>query len=166
MDKIDSQILKKLIKNPTKSFLKISKEMGVSPSTVQKRYKKMQNKVFFPPTIIMDLRKVGFQGKAYFLIKNKSGIDRKLTLDAVDDLPNLFIIAETIGKFDYVCLAAFRDIADLKKIIYKIRENPSIERVEIALTEQTDFPMKREYGPLQLLNNQNFNDEQHNKESI
>jgi len=153
MEQIDYQILKKLIKNPTDSFLKIAEEIGVSPSTVQKRYKKMEKKVFSPPTIIMDLTKVGFRGKAYLMLKSKSGTDPKLTLEVLEDIPNLFIIAETIGKFDFISLVAFRNIKDLKNIIYKIREHPSIKRIEIAITEQTDFPLKREYSPLQLVGN-------------
>jgi hypothetical protein len=43
--------------------------------------------------------------------------------------------------------------ARIKKVVYKIREHQSVQRVEIALTEQTDFPLKREYGPPQLVGN-------------
>jgi DNA-binding Lrp family transcriptional regulator len=153
MKQIDYQILKKLFKNPTIRFLRIAEEIGVSPSTVKKRYEKMEKKVFYPPTIIMDLKKVGFEGKAYLLLKNKHGTDPKLTLKILDDLPNLFLIAETIGKFNFICLLAFRNIKDLKKKIYKIREHPSVERIDIAITEQTDFPLKREFDASKVVGN-------------
>ena len=106
--------------------------------------------MFAKPFIIIDLSKIGFGGKAYLMI-NSTGSDPKLTLEVLHQIPNVFLIAETIGKFELTALVAFRDINDLKKIVNKIRDQPSVKKVHVALTEQTDFPVKREYGSELLL---------------
>jgi DNA-binding Lrp family transcriptional regulator len=145
MDRVDSQILERLMKNPTEPFLKIAKTIGISPVTVQKRYEKMKNKAFSPPFIIIDLSKIGYQGKAHLLISS-TGSNPELTLKVLHNIPNVFLIAETIGKFDFIAFVAFRNIIELKKIVKQVRQQPSVKKVKIAITEQTDFPTRREYS--------------------
>ena len=150
MDNIDLHILKRIMENPTEPFLRIAEEIGISPITVQKRYEKMKNRAIYPPFIIIDLTKIGYQGKAYLMVTNSSEFDSKLTVEALDQIPNVFLIAETVGKFDVIALAVFKDIKDIKEIVKKLRAEPSVKRVEVALTEETDFPLKRDVDSLQL----------------
>ena len=111
----------------------------------------MKNRIIIGPYTIINLAKIGYQGKAYLMVTNSNEFDHNLTLKVFNQIPNVFLIGETIGKFDFIALAAFRDIKEIKKIVNKIRAHPSVEKVKVALTEQTDFPFKREYGPLTLL---------------
>lgn len=146
VDRIDKQILAILIENPTEPFLKIAKKLDISPSTVKKRYEKMKNRVFSNPFVIIDLSKLGFQGKAFLLVSNSIEGNPQLTLDKLHQMPNVFLIAETIGKFDFIVYVAFRDIKEIKKIVNEIRELPSVKKVDVTLTEQTDFPTRRQYS--------------------
>ncbi len=146
MDRIDNQILAALIENPRIAFLEIAKKIGIAPSTVKARYDKMKNKVFSNPFVILDLSKLGFRGKAFLLVSNSNQGDPKLTLDKLHQIPNVFLIAETIGKFDFIAYVAFRDITEIKKIVNEVRKLPSVKKVNVTLTEQTDFPTRREYS--------------------
>jgi DNA-binding Lrp family transcriptional regulator len=47
LDEIDRDILRILIRNPQKPFLKIAEQIGISPQTVKKRYDKMKKKKYF-----------------------------------------------------------------------------------------------------------------------
>ena len=125
----------------------------------------MLNKVFITPYIIIDLSKIGFQGKAYLMI-NSTGSNSKLTVELLHQIPNVFLIVETIGKFDLTALVAFRDIKEVKKIVSKIRAQPSVKKVHVAITEQTDFPTKRKYGTLKLFGNKIFDDIVYNEEKL
>ena len=120
LDRIDQQILAALIENPTESFLKIAKKLDISPSTVKKRYDKMKNRVFTNPFVVIDLSKLGFQGKAFLLVSNSNEGNPQLTLDKLHKMPNVFLIAETVGKFDFIAYVAFRDIKEIEKIINEI----------------------------------------------
>ena len=145
MDRIDKEILEILKKNPTESYLKIARKINVSPSTVKARYEQMENRVFSTPFIIANLSKVGYNGKAMLMVTNSNQGDHLMLLKRLQKTPNVFAIAETIGKFDIIAFVAFRDISEIKKIVNEIRALISVKKVEIALTDQKDFPMEREY---------------------
>jgi DNA-binding Lrp family transcriptional regulator len=145
MDRIDEEILRILKKNPTESYLKIAKKINVSPSTVKARYEKMENKIFSTAFIIANLSKIGYNGKAMLMITYSNKGNHLLLLERLEKTPNVFVIAETIGKFDIIAFMAFRNISEIKKIVNDIRALISVKKVEIALTDQKDFPMEREY---------------------
>ena len=145
MDRIDEEILRILKKNPTESYLKIAKTINVSPSTVKARYEKMENRIFSTPFIIANLSKIGYNGKAMLMVTNSNQGDHLLLLEKLQKTPNVFAIAETIGKYDIIAFVAFRDIIEIKKIVNEVRALISVKKVEIALTNQTNFPLEREY---------------------
>ena len=146
MDRTDEKIFNILKKNPTETFLKISKKIGVAPSTVKNRYEKMENKVFRPPFIIADFSQLGFRGKAMLMLTNSNQGNHLMTLEKLEKTPNVFVIAETFGTFDIIAFLAFRDIKEIKNIVYELRKLVSIKKIQVALTDQTDFPLEREYA--------------------
>jgi len=147
MDEIDQKILRLLIKNPSKSFLSISKELNVAPLTIQKRYEKMLGKVFSNPFVIVNLSKLGYQGKALLMLNSVEKHEVGMTVKKLRQIPNVFLVAEIVGKYDVLALAAFRNLKEIKNIVKEIRAQPSVKKVVVSLTEQTDFPLRREYDP-------------------
>jgi DNA-binding Lrp family transcriptional regulator len=147
LDRIDRQILKSLNKNPQKPFLRIAKEIGVSIYTVQKRYEKMKKEsVIFGSSIVIDLSKIGYQGKAFLLITISTGYGENNMVEALQQIPNVFLVSEIVGAFDLLAMVAFRNIAEMKKVVNKIRELPNVQKVEVALTDGTSYPVNEEYG--------------------
>ena len=50
-------------------FYKVAKIVGISPRTVELRFRKLiQEKIVLQSTILLDLKKIGFAGKAYVSI--------------------------------------------------------------------------------------------------
>jgi DNA-binding Lrp family transcriptional regulator len=145
MDRIDKQILGALIQNPTQPFLKIAQKIDISPSTVKERYEKMRGKVFNDPFTIIDLSRIGYQGRALLMIKYSDKSDYKIIVEKVQKIPNVFLITETLGKFDLIVQVAFRDVKEIKMIVNKVRALLGIKKVNIAINDQTDFPTNREY---------------------
>ena len=69
MDKLDQEIIRALKKNPKRPFLEIAEEIGISTSTVQSRYDRLKkDAAIFGVVTIIDLSKVGYQGKAFLLL--------------------------------------------------------------------------------------------------
>ena len=151
MEKIDQIIIKELRKNPTESYLNISKKIGISTNTVKKRVQKMFNThIIFGTSLILDLSKIGYQGKTFLFIKNSKNFDTKTNLKTLQKLPNLFAAIDLIGTFDILLMLVFRSIKDVKKIIDEIRSSPGIKRVEIAITDDTIVSLKEEYDNIQI----------------
>ena len=75
MDELGARIANELTKNPQRPFLSIAKN-GVSPKTVQMRYRKLKGEgIILLTCIIIDLAKLGYQGKAYIAITNATNHD-------------------------------------------------------------------------------------------
>ena len=153
MDEIEMSILRELTENPQLPFLKIAERIGVSPRTVQKKYQKMKDSsIILHSSIIIDLSKIGYQGKAYLYIINTPGQDKELTINALKKIPNMFMITETIGDYDILAIAAVRNLKSIMDKVNTIRKLPSVERVEVTFVADTMFPGPKEFNELLLEN--------------
>jgi Lrp/AsnC family transcriptional regulator for asnA, asnC and gidA len=150
LDSTDIKIFRNLLENPKKSFLKIAKEIGIAPITVQKRYKKMEKGGVFKPSVVVDFSKIGYPLKACFMISNSNVLNEDLIFKTIEKIPNIFLFAETIGSFDVLALGLFKDLDDIKRVTKKFRSLPSVESVVSSISDEADFPFKREYNPSQI----------------
>lgn len=156
MDGIDREILRLLNQNPQKPFLRIAKEIGIAPTTVQKRIEKMKKEsVILGTSTIIDLSKIGYQGKAFLLITFSTSYEEKIMVSALLQIPNVFLVSEIVGAFDLLVMAVFRNIAEIKKMVNKIRALPNVQKVEVALTDGTSYPVNKEYGNFYLFETEN-----------
>ncbi|HEX9862280.1 MAG TPA: Lrp/AsnC family transcriptional regulator, partial [Candidatus Bathyarchaeia archaeon] len=136
MDELDVKIINALTKDPQRSFLSIVKEIGVSSKTVQTRYKKLQEEgIILLSCIIIDLSKLGYQGKAYLMITNTHNHDKKETIEALKQMRNVFTIVEIIaGDIDVLALAAVKDFTSIVNLVNEVRKLPSVDNVEVTFT--------------------------------
>jgi DNA-binding Lrp family transcriptional regulator len=152
MDRIDIDVLKLLRKKPDMPFLQIAKKIGISSITVQKRYEEMRKDgVFFGTTLMLDLSKIGFEGKAFLFITISKDCDVKKIVNAFRRMPNLFLIVEVVGTFDLLTMLVFRDIAEITKIVNDVKAVPYVEKVEVALSDESFYPFREEYTEINLL---------------
>ena len=141
MDETDWEILQLLIKNPQERFSTIAKKAGVSPKTVQKRVQNMkEERVILHSAIIIDLSKLGYEGQATIRITNTPGYDKATTIDALKEIPNIFITTEIIGDFDVMAIAAVKDYPSIVNMVNTIRELSSVEKAEVDFVTDTQFP--------------------------
>lgn len=152
MDRIDREILKILKKNPTKAFLEIAKEIGVSTSTVLNRYEKLKmDNVIYGAYTIIDLSKIGYQGKAFLLVTYTNICNEENhPTKALKSIPNIFAISEIIGTFDVLTMMAFKNLIEIKETIDNIRALPCVKKVGVILTNDTLYPLKEEYKDIRL----------------
>lgn len=147
MDETDLQILQELSKNPQTPFSQIAEKTGVSPRTVQKKYEKMKSKgIILRSSIIVDLSKLGYQGRANLKITNLPSQPKATTINALKKIPNIFIITEIIGDFDILALAAVRDYASIINMVNTVWKLPSVEKIETDFLTDTQFPMTKGFS--------------------
>jgi DNA-binding Lrp family transcriptional regulator len=151
MDKADLNLITELKKNAKTSFLKISKEIGVSPKTALYKYKRMKDKgIILRPVISIDLSKIGYEGKAYLMITNAPTQDEDMTIETLKQIKDIIIVADTIGDFDVLAVALIRDLKSFGKLLQDIKKVPSISRVEFVLVADTAFPVDKTYDGISL----------------
>ncbi|PVX23440.1 MAG: hypothetical protein CW716_12250 [Candidatus Bathyarchaeum sp.] len=146
MDRIDQEILKVLRKNPEMSFLAVARKVGLSSLTVQKRYEEMRKKkAFLGTTLMIDLSKIGLKGKAFLFITVSKDSNLREIVETFRQMPNLFLVVEVVGTFDLLAMVVFRDITDIMKVVDEVKVVPYVEKVEIALTNESFYPFREEY---------------------
>ena len=155
MDTNDIEIFKKLLETPDKSFLQISKEIGIAPITVQKKYEKLKNKGILKSPIVIDASKIGYELKAFFMIKCLPENDQDLIFESIKQSSRIFLCVQTIGIYDIIALGYFRNLKELREEAEKIRDQIGVESVEVNITDETDLPFLRDYNPLQIFSLEN-----------
>ena len=149
IDKIDLQILKEITKNPQMSFLRIAEKMGISPVTVQRRFKKMKEEgILLQSSITVDLSKIGYQGKAYLMITTAPSQDKTTTMDALTRMKDVFMFAEIAGDFDLLAITAVKDFKNIMNLVKAVKKLSSVDQVEIAFTTDTAFPADKDFNKL------------------
>ncbi len=151
MDIVDAKILRELTKNPQAHFSRVAEKIGVTPGTVQKRYHKLRdNSIIIRSSVIIDLSKIGYQGKAYLMITNAPGYSKETTINALKKIPNMFMMTDIIGEFDVLVIAAVRNFTGIMDNVDTIRKLPSVERIDVAFVKDTMFPSPKEFNELFL----------------
>ena len=57
---------------------------------------------------------------------------------------------EVVGLFNLVAIAVFMDVAEIENIAKAIKMMPCVEKVEIALSNESFYQLRKEYGELNL----------------
>ena len=68
MDKLDFEIIRRLIDNSRTPFSKISSELGVSTDTIIRRYNRLKETGAIKPTINVNIFKIGYDVRVWYLI--------------------------------------------------------------------------------------------------
>jgi Lrp/AsnC family leucine-responsive transcriptional regulator len=69
MDDIDLQIIELLRGNSRISFRKIGQQLGLSTDTAIRRYQRLETEKIVHPVILVDYRKLGYQGLVFYFIR-------------------------------------------------------------------------------------------------
>jgi DNA-binding Lrp family transcriptional regulator len=154
MDKIDEKIMKTLMKNPECSCLTIAEDMGIAPSTVQRRFKKLKTSGrILKMTTVIDLSQIGFQGKAILFISGSTNFKVDEVMQDLTKTPNVFTTASVVGSCDLLAMVAFREIEDVIKTVDKIKSFKGVKKVDVAITSDTSYPVKRDFHNIALAKN-------------
>jgi DNA-binding Lrp family transcriptional regulator len=143
MDKLDLQILYELARDAQTSFSKIAKKIGLSPKTVLLRFNKLKKEgIIVDSTIIVDLLKLGYQGRVFLNIVNKVDRERKETINALKQTKNIFLISEIIGDFDVMAVGAVKNFKGLISLVKTVSQLPSVLEVKFTLADDAPFPFE------------------------
>jgi DNA-binding Lrp family transcriptional regulator len=130
MDKLDFEIMKKLMDNSRASFRKIAKELDVSTDTVMRRYKKLKKNGTIKPTISINLWKFGYQACTWYMISLRPQINISSALDEIAKIPNIIFIIKAVGDYDLMAIAAVKSFQHMYKIGDDLAKVSGVTKIE------------------------------------
>jgi DNA-binding Lrp family transcriptional regulator len=135
LDKIDLQILRILSENACVSFRKMAKQLGISPQSVIRRYKRWKKTVAPYSSVTLDLKKIGYEGTAVFFVKCFCQYDISEVLDELLRVPNVIVAHRCLGPIDIVLAVPFTNVNNLFKLNDEIAKTPGVEQLELVVGE-------------------------------
>jgi DNA-binding Lrp family transcriptional regulator len=131
IDDMDVKILNMLIKDARSRLKDIAKECGTSSVSVLNRIKRLKNlKVITGSTIFPDVSRIGIPIVATIGI-NVDGNKEPEVLKALEEQAYLVEPAPSIGEYDLTALVFAKNISELDKIAYSIKEKYAARKVTI-----------------------------------
>jgi DNA-binding Lrp family transcriptional regulator len=140
MNAVDIQILMELMADAQTPFSHIAKKIGVSHETVRKRYDRMKKEGMIKQcTILIDGHKLGDEGTAFLMLSCASEVKKEDVMKSLTQIPDLYMIIELIGDYDFFAWARLKNIQQIAYLIGDIRRLGNIDRIETILLTQTYF---------------------------
>jgi DNA-binding Lrp family transcriptional regulator len=130
MDELDCEILKKIIDNCRLPFSRIASEQGVATETVIRRYNKLKETGVLRPTICVDIFKLGYGVRVWYMVSLFSQIDKSAVLDEIAKIPDVVRIIKAVGDYDLLAIALIKDFKHMFKIGEKIEKINGVKKIE------------------------------------
>ena len=130
MDKLDYEIMKKLLDNSRTPFSKISSELGVSTDTVIRRYEKLQKTDAIKPTINVDIFKLGYGVRVWYMISLMQQIDISATINEITKIQDVRRIIKAVGDYDLLVIAPVKDFKHMFEIGRELKKIKGVLKIE------------------------------------
>ncbi len=132
LDETDIKIIRLISKDARMAFSEIGRRVGISTQSVSRRYYIMRQDVLPFSSITINLRKLGYEAAATFLVKteNQKKVD---ILHKLTHIPNIIVALKTLGAIDiwlFAPVASFEELFKLEQSIYAIE---GVTKIEVLL---------------------------------
>ncbi len=133
LDETDIKILNMLIKNSRTKLMDIAKECESTSVSVLNRIKKLKMlEVITGSTLFLSSEYVGLP--VFAIIGVNIDADRELkALKAIQDQVSLFEPMQSIGEYDIVALIFAKNISELDKIAFSLKEKHGARKVTLSV---------------------------------
>ncbi len=130
LDKLDVKIIEFLQNDSRIAFLQISKQLGVSESTIRKRVARLKSKGAIRAFTVLVDSTLSFESIIAIKCQPKKTND---VAEKIRALSHLLPIAEVTGRFDIFCTIAAPTSRELNEIIDRIRAFDGVVETESFL---------------------------------
>lgn len=128
---LDQQLVQLLQKDARQSSEALAKQLGVSPTTIRRRIRKLIQSGVMRMVALVDPEKAGFPliSVIGFDIAHEN---LELALQVLASRPEVMWVSTTTGRFDIIAVARFRSTGELSNFVQ--RELASIEGLNSSET--------------------------------
>ena len=138
IDEIDRQIAKTLSQNARMSFNKIAEQLEISTKNVIKRYNRLRGTVLTHSTILVDLKKLGFNAFAFLFIKVANRSKMPDIFAQILQIPNMVVAFRLIGNYDLTATVFLKNFGELFEATDQLRKIPGIDLIDTYVTPAWD----------------------------
>jgi len=139
MDNVDRQILEILQRNGRLSNISLAEEIGLSPPSVLRRVKKLEEKKIIKEYVaLVDREKIGKNLLVFISISIKTQSEEQRFALKIQEYPEVLECFHVTGETDYLLKVAVRHISELEDFIMKrISQIPGVDKVvtRVVLSE-------------------------------
>lgn len=139
MDNVDRQILEILQRNGRLSNISLAEEIGLSPPSVLRRVKKLEEKKIIKEYVaLVDREKIGKNLLVFINISIKTQSEEQRFASKIQEYPEVLECFHVTGETDYLLKVAVRHISELEDFIMKrISQIPGVDKVvtRVVLSE-------------------------------
>ena len=133
LDAVDKKILEMLAEDSRITVREISRKLDVSPSTVSRKIKHMEEANIIKGYVsIIEDKEVGKGSRAVLLVRTSGEYDHKKIINDItemDDVCNLFL---TMGNYDIILTACTTNQTELYRMINDLRTLEGVLWVDFA----------------------------------
>ncbi len=130
MDKLDFEIIKKLIDDSRIPFSTISSELGVSTDTIIRRYNKLKETGAIKPTINVDIFKLGYGVRVWYMISLMRQTDSTETVNEITKIQDTIRVVKAVGDYDLLVIAAVKDFRHMFDIGRELKKIKGVLKIE------------------------------------
>jgi Lrp/AsnC family transcriptional regulator, regulator for asnA, asnC and gidA len=138
LDEIDRQIAKMVSQNARMSFNRIAKQLGISTKNVIKRYNRLKGSVLTSSTIVVNLKKLGFNAFAFLFIKVTNRSKMPDIYAQILQVPNAVVAFRLLGHYDLTATIFLESFGELFEATEQVRKIPGIDFIDTYVTAAWD----------------------------
>ncbi len=140
MDAVDLKIIDLLMEDAQTPFCSIAEQLGVGTDTVIRRYRKLKDEgVIHNASVIVNLKKCGYQCHAFFSVSVMAGTDSSSLYEKLIKIPNVLTVASTIGDYDFMLHCIYSDLKDLMRLNREIAGIDGIKYLAVVVLPTATF---------------------------
>ncbi len=128
VDSIDRRLVELLAEDSRKSIRDLARELGLAPSTVHARLKRLvESGVIKRFTVLPDYEVLGYNVTALILLQVEGGkiVD---TGELIARNPHVIMVYDITGDYDLAVIAKFRSVSELDGFLKEINRLPYVKR--------------------------------------
>lgn len=134
IDEVDRKIAKILSQNARMPFSKVAEKVGITTSTVIKRYNQMRKNNFIHlSSVTVNLEKLGYNAILMFFLKLSRGSDTSKLFNHIVQIPNVIIAIRTLGSYDMSIAVPIINFEQVFSLTRKISRIENIEDFKIEV---------------------------------
>jgi DNA-binding Lrp family transcriptional regulator len=147
VDDIDLKLIEKLKTNSRASFSEIGNEMGISTSTVIRRYNSLWGSKIIRPVIQINPIRIGYFGEAGFRLTINSQSNILAVSADICKIPDIIGVVTTIGVYDLTVFAAVKSLEHFFSLQEEIANVSGIKEMDTSalLNEFNVMPLPGEH---------------------
>ena len=151
IDGVDAHIVSVLLGDGRASFRAISDRVGVSPTTVSERVRRLQRLGViegFEPRV--DHTKLGYGTVAAFRIRAATGARGRLAA-GVTEYRSMVSVFEVAGRYDVLAIGRFPGADAVRTCARELRDRASVDEVSTTLVLDDVLPYRQLGSPDELV---------------